>query len=891
MTSMAPQDVQNIVGRDEDVARLRTLIGPGRGGGSRVVLLSARPGSGLTTMLQLTARVLAQDGFDVTFLRGNRRRDPRLDPVSEGTPPLAPIDRVKRHVARDLETRAAVRPVVLIVDDADRLASRDAAIMNAITSIDREADVVLVAAGHGDGLYERFSLDPNSTILRQELRPLTRDSVAEIAARHMSRSTSGAEVEPRHDVIAARVGANVWLAVEFARTAGDEIPRSLQDWVKATLEHGDEVANAALTMLAVADHPLPESVLTDACQRDARIALAWLRDVGLAVRTQHGWSTASPAVSETVRRVRIASVRREIARILARSVERHADLDSAHSAEFLPVAARLAHLGGDVTHAHRLLDAAIAASRQDLDHDQVLSVLLLRADLTTEPTAHIDTLRLAASAARIAGDDRRAREVLQRLAARASSAGRSEDVAYALHELYWLEGPDPNHARLRTAIAAGGAGGWSERAAAALAFVEGRYEDGARHDATAIQHAENTGDVLLVALARQKRALCSELSGQPNDAREEYLASVEAALAAGMPRWAVHAELNASECADSLLDAGGASAAIERARCIVVAAALDHMHWEVDAFEALHLHRRGDLARAEAMIERARACADAAAVSSSERAILTAVRGAVLCDMGNERLTIEALRDLDRQATDTDDRLLLFELAMQRAQLALMRRNPRAALEHALEPPETEEVGEAGRTLLLVRLAAESSWDDARHWLALRAVRPAATDYARVARDAASAMLIDDHDERRASLLRAARRLEHGDRILDALRLEIAAWCLDQQHAPDRLAIDVVRELELRSRRMGLRSESDRFAGILRHAGHGTGARRTQSGGVLTPRELEVVQLVALGMRNREIGARLGIKPDTVTRRLTNAYRKTGTTSRVRLIQWLEREL
>jgi DNA-binding NarL/FixJ family response regulator len=51
----------------------------------------------------------------------------------------------------------------------------------------------------------------------------------------------------------------------------------------------------------------------------------------------------------------------------------------------------------------------------------------------------------------------------------------------------------------------------------------------------------------------------------------------------------------------------------------------------------------------------------------------------------------------------------------------------------------------------------------------------------------------------------------------------------------------------------------------------------------LTSRELEVVPLIAAGLRNREVASRLGVSEQTVRNHLTNIYRKLGATNRTQM--------
>lgn len=78
-----------------------------------------------------------------------------------------------------------------------------------------------------------------------------------------------------------------------------------------------------------------------------------------------------------------------------------------------------------------------------------------------------------------------------------------------------------------------------------------------------------------------------------------------------------------------------------------------------------------------------------------------------------------------------------------------------------------------------------------------------------------------------------------------------------------------------------------------REAGH---ADITSSNCDLTPRELEIVALIAKGYTNRDIARHCAITEDTVKRHVTNVFDKTGRSSRLELTllatsnhQWFQR--
>ena len=59
----------------------------------------------------------------------------------------------------------------------------------------------------------------------------------------------------------------------------------------------------------------------------------------------------------------------------------------------------------------------------------------------------------------------------------------------------------------------------------------------------------------------------------------------------------------------------------------------------------------------------------------------------------------------------------------------------------------------------------------------------------------------------------------------------------------------------------------------------------------LSPREEQIVELIAQGLTNAEIAARLSLRPQSVKNRLSEIFQKTGLRSRTALAVWsLRRE-
>jgi DNA-binding NarL/FixJ family response regulator len=85
---------------------------------------------------------------------------------------------------------------------------------------------------------------------------------------------------------------------------------------------------------------------------------------------------------------------------------------------------------------------------------------------------------------------------------------------------------------------------------------------------------------------------------------------------------------------------------------------------------------------------------------------------------------------------------------------------------------------------------------------------------------------------------------------------------------------------ELQGQVQAGRLDSDCTAAVLAAAGQSTTASRRRTPGDLSPREVEVLCLLARGQSNRQIAGRLGITPKTAGHHVQHIYAKIGVSTR-----------
>lgn len=115
------------------------------------------------------------------------------------------------------------------------------------------------------------------------------------------------------------------------------------------------------------------------------------------------------------------------------------------------------------------------------------------------------------------------------------------------------------------------------------------------------------------------------------------------------------------------------------------------------------------------------------------------------------------------------------------------------------------------------------------------------------------------------------------EEVLEALRLGVRGMLL-KELAPQ-MVVRCVRKVHAGDQWIEKQSFGRALETLLRRE-----AGEREASGVLTPREIEMVRMVAQGLRNKEMSERLEITEGTVKIHLHNIYRKLKVENRVELI-------
>lgn len=136
------------------------------------------------------------------------------------------------------------------------------------------------------------------------------------------------------------------------------------------------------------------------------------------------------------------------------------------------------------------------------------------------------------------------------------------------------------------------------------------------------------------------------------------------------------------------------------------------------------------------------------------------------------------------------------------------------------------------------------------------------------------------HDKLPTKVVLLAAVLEE-DEVLEAMRLGVRGMVL-KELAPQ-MVVQCVRKVHAGEQWLEKHAVSRVVDSLLRRE-----AGEREAANVLTPREIEMVGMVARGLRNREMSKRLAISEGTVKIHLHHIYRKLKVENRVELILYAQ---
>src|SRR5213083_3489997 len=119
--------------------------------------------------------------------------------------------------------------------------------------------------------------------------------------------------------------------------------------------------------------------------------------------------------------------------------------------------------------------------------------------------------------------------------------------------------------------------------------------------------------------------------------------------------------------------------------------------------------------------------------------------------------------------------------------------------------------------------------------------------------------------------------------LVEAVRLGVNGIIM-KESPPDAL-VECVRRVARGEQSIERDTLAKAFGRVLRRE-----AATREVGHTLTPREIEIVQMVAHGLRNRAIAERLAISEGTVKIHLHNIYEKLGIDGRLELMLWAQEQ-
>jgi DNA-binding CsgD family transcriptional regulator len=831
-----------------------------------------------------------------------------------------------------VELLAERSPVIVVIEDlhwADR-STRE--LLAFLVSNQRVLPgVLIIATFRTDELHRSHPLRPLlaelarlAWVLRTELPRLTRRETAELLT-----AVLGREVEPaRADSVFTRSEGNALFAEELL-CCDDELPDSLRDLVLARVHRLPAATQEVLRVASAAGEragPALLSAVSGLSDDDLENALRAAVAENALLALPEGYAFRHALIREAMYEDLLPGERGRVHARFAKAIANDTSLAVGRAAIQLAHHWYAAH---ELGHALASAWQAAAEANRVFDYAEQLSMLARTSELWDNVpdaeqrtgTSHDRVLEKAARVAHLLREDDRARAfssaALTEIDAKADPARAA--LLLELRGRMQLE-PGAGVADLRAALAmVGGDEHERERAVVlatlAMLLMKTPATPQARSAAEqALQLAERTGDAATQASALSTLALLgTEHSGLYQDADLEMLAKARAAAArAGDYHLMLRTVINESHILEGT---GQHERAAEAARDGIDEAVRYGLARTQGTFLAINLaeplYSLGRWTEAVEVIERA---LDLSAPTAT-RASLLQLAGLIAAGRG--------AADAANQAAETATLLRAgsryqpqhhLPTARLRIELRTVQRRYREALDAAWDPLRRYDLQASPRyswpiMVAAARAASEAvaapatARDDDTAKTAAKLLKALAAEAAKL--EAEGPLQRAHQLTFMAEVLRAAQpagpKAQPGPEKQAAWEQAAAAW--EAVREPYPLAIALFRAAEAalasggprdRASRqlhqaaeiaadLGARPLGEAVAQLARRARipiGGTSAAARTPAGELTPREVDVLRLIAAGMSNAGIASKLFISPKTASVHVSNIMSKLGATSR-----------
>jgi DNA-binding CsgD family transcriptional regulator len=905
-----------MVGRAPELGRLARLLGTGQ---PAIALVGGEAGVGKTRLLQeVVARVpagtcvlvgQADSGalgrpFELLLDAVDGKADDHADLVAEITDPAKPAEeRVRAGLAlvRRITNDA---PALIVFDDLHWADSESVALFERLAEPDG-GNLLLVGTYRPDRLSRRHPvaellprLERRHSVTHIRLDRLTPSDVSAFLAAVYGRPPSFRVVEALH----ARTGGNPFFLEELLAAAGDAdldalcsqpLPWSLAEVVRAQLDDLDPEQRRIVEAASVLGRKVPFDLLATVTRTTEDELIDVLRDLvnqGLMLESDEDvFSFRHALAREAIEGEMLGRERRRLHEAALVALREAGDADMAAIARHAQGAGRY----GD------MVDAARQGAVHYLSLGSSYQALNLAELGLEEADDDIDLLCVAARAAWLAGlvDDSQAHAEQWLAVARRHEDLEAESAALRLIvRLRWDAGDSDGHLaaaqRVKEVIPRLGECEEQGRAMAAVAqayMLEGDQDEAVAWSDRAIGVADalDLPDVRVAALVEKGSALM----GRASTVREGLALLEEVADEAerlGEDVIAARALHNQIRSDVSRPNLPRARQILERMRMSAERAGFDSMAGASYAQGMADLAEwEGDLPRAIAYLEDGRS-RDRGAIAGNRGGSFHAHEGGLALEIGDLDRADAVIREVGHTHSKALWlRGLVFHVACRRGDLPAARVALRALLDAV--PPDGADV----RLVHDVSCAAFAAGLTAAEMAPLFAhLRLYETE-----------PLEPDNSWHR--LLRA-QALEAEHRIEEAapLYLEAAGMGLEDMPAAARgtALVSAARCLALLGRTHEAREAAaeaevllarwsgwrrDELDAVLRRLGGGDTPSGPES---LTPREREVVALLADGLSNAELAERLYISRKTAAVHVSNILAKLGMTSRAEIAAFAVRE-